>query len=204
MAETTKKYHHGNLREALIECGMELIETRGISALTLRAVAEAANVSRQAPYNHFRDKDALLAAIATSCFKHLSETMRKGAQQHEDAEQRLISIGVAYVRIARRMPKLFELCSGNYISDFGAHPDLEAARHDAYSVLYTAMVEFLQAHNLSPELAVKTSPAAWAMAHGLARLLIGQALEPGKNGLPSESVLVREALQIVTRGITAD
>ena len=66
--ESKTRYHHGNLRAALIQGGLELIERKGIHALTLREIGNQLGVSRSAAYRHFKDKDALLAAISQAGF----------------------------------------------------------------------------------------------------------------------------------------
>ena len=199
-----RTYHHGNLRATLIERGAAIIEKDGIPALTLRAVAEAAGVSRQAPYHHFDDKDALLAAIAVAGFEQLAAAMRNEATRHDNGEDRLVALGVAYVQLARAAPQRFELCSGTYIQDFSAHPELLKARDAARAVLDAALVAHLRTSALHIEAVSVASGAAWAMAHGLARLLLGQGLQPGKGGLPKEKAFVRQALQLLTRGIMAN
>ena len=194
-------YHHGSLRETLIERGGEIIERDGIAGLTLRAVAEAAGVSRQAPYHHFGDKDGLLAAIAVAGFAQLTERLRIEAAKHSDPEQRLVALGVAYVGLARQAPQRFHLCSGVYIRPQSARSELARARDAARVILDEAVVEYFALRSeaeISPAVA---GAAAWAMAHGLARLLLEQALQPGKNGLPSETQLIRQSLAILTAGM---
>ena len=92
-ATRQQRYHHGNLRATLIDEGARIIEKRGIPALTLRAVAEAAGVSRQAPYHHFGDKDGLLAAIAVAGFEQLTCAMRKEAAHYDVGEDCLVALG---------------------------------------------------------------------------------------------------------------
>lgn len=194
-------YHHGNLRETLIDQGAQIIEKGGIPALTLRAVAEAAGVSRQAPYHHFGDKNGLLAAIATASFERLARAMCKAGGRYLAGEDRLVALGAAYVRLARQAPQQFELCSGTYIQDFAAHPELLEARATAHAVLDAAMVEYLELNRVPTEGAALASGAAWAMAHGLARLLLGRGLRPGSGGLPAEREFVRQTLQFLAKGI---
>src|SRR5215212_4914161 len=74
-SQATKRYHHGDLRNALIRAGQELLAQEGIAGLDMRKVARAAGVSHAAPYRHFADKQALLAAIAEDGFYQLAEGM---------------------------------------------------------------------------------------------------------------------------------
>ena len=79
MARRRKTYHHGNLRRALLDGALRLVEDQGAEALTLRAAARRAGVSQAAPYRHFADKQALLAAVAEEGFRALTEAMRRSA-----------------------------------------------------------------------------------------------------------------------------
>src|SRR5260370_37166177 len=84
-----KPYHHGNLREALLEAAIRLIAEVGPTAFTLREVARRAGVSHNAPYRHFRDRDDLMAAVAAQGFRELTEAMVDAAGQRSDALDRL-------------------------------------------------------------------------------------------------------------------
>src|SRR5579885_21125 len=88
-----KTYHHGNLREALIEASLDLIAESGPKALTLREAARRAGVSHNAPYRHFQDKDDLLAAVAAQGFRELNQAMLDAAQGCTAALDRLKQSG---------------------------------------------------------------------------------------------------------------
>src|SRR5262247_3375139 len=94
-------YHHGNLREALLKAAIRLIAEVGPTAFTLREVARRAGVSHNAPYRHFEDKEALLAAVATEGFLLLSAALRDARANVEVAEERFVRTGVAYLRFAQ-------------------------------------------------------------------------------------------------------
>ena len=90
-----KPYHHGNLREALLEASIQLIAEIGPSAFTLREVARRAGVSHNAPYRHFHDKGDLLAAVAAQGYSELTDGMLQAANRHSDARDRLKHAGLA-------------------------------------------------------------------------------------------------------------
>src|SRR5579864_1376751 len=94
-AATTKPYHHGDLRRALLDAALTIIERDGASALTLRAVAREAGVSPAAPYHHFQDKSQLLLAVSKDGFHRLNEAMAE-AMAERGAEE----IGLAYIEFA--------------------------------------------------------------------------------------------------------
>ena len=94
-------YHHGNLREVLLEKATEAIEEDGVGALSLRAVARRAGVSHGAPAHHFRDKTGLLTALATRAMDRFRAALDDAARAAGDSEQeRLRAMGQAYVCFA--------------------------------------------------------------------------------------------------------
>src|SRR5258707_1216881 len=100
-AKPEGRYHHGDLRRALIDAARVLVEREGRQALTLRAAARMAGVSQAAPYRHFPDKNALLAAVAEDGVRALAAWLRGAAARHEgDPLARLQALGVAYVTFA--------------------------------------------------------------------------------------------------------
>jgi len=99
-----KPYHHGNLREVLLESGLRLIAEVGPSGFTLRELARRAGVSHNAPYRHFRDRDDLMAAVATQGYRELTHAMRRAAEDHIDPLNRLKQAGLAYITFALRRP----------------------------------------------------------------------------------------------------
>ena len=103
-----RRYHHGDLRDALIEAGMALLEQRHAEPLGLREVARAVGVSATAIYRHFPDKDALLRAIAERGFARMGE-MQLAAARGLSGDDAFAATGVAYVRFALRNPAVFRL-----------------------------------------------------------------------------------------------
>lgn len=103
-------YHHGDLREELLRLGMESIEAHGTEGLSLRALAHQAGVSKTAPYRHFADRDALLAAIAEEGFRELTEAL-SAARDRRAASTRetLAEMGSAYLQFALQRPQLYRL-----------------------------------------------------------------------------------------------
>src|SRR5687767_2010801 len=93
-----KSYHHGDLRRALVDAGLRLIAKRGVEGFTLRETARVAGVSQTAPYRHFPDKAALLAAVAEEGFRGMAEYMKAATAPHAlDPARRFGELGVAYV-----------------------------------------------------------------------------------------------------------
>src|SRR5271170_2322431 len=100
MPRKRRAYHHGNLRAALIETSLELIEKKGVPALTLREIGARLGVSRSAAYRHFEDKAQLLAAISEAGFEQFADALELA---------RVSAMGLAYVRFAADHRAHFEV-----------------------------------------------------------------------------------------------
>src|SRR5579864_3662327 len=102
-----RPYHHGHLREALLQGAVRAIAELGPAAFTLREVARRAGVSHNAPYRHFRDKEALLAAVANEGYRELTAAMLAAAGRQVRGVDRLKHAGLAYIEFALRRPEHF-------------------------------------------------------------------------------------------------
>ncbi len=171
-------YHHGDLRDALIAAALAILDEGGDpAALTLREAARRAGVSAMAPYRHFADKDALLAAVAAIGFDRLGEALLKEDRSDSPGDA-LVGQGVAYVRFACENPSLFRLMFGATLANCDG-PHLPAAERS-----YAIMVSRVAAVKHPAE----TSDWAlhcWAIAHGLASLAVDGKL-PLRDGTASE------------------
>jgi len=147
-------YHHGNLRSALLRAAGKTLEKEGVASLSLRDAARRAGVSHNAPYRHFADRDALLAALATEGFGILGEAMRG----HTGKE-----MGEAYVRFAIAHPQRFRLMFGGMLP-MAKYAELQEASLSTYRTLVDAFKDLPR-----PEVA---AAAAWSLVHGLANLLL--------------------------------
>ncbi|MDZ7906483.1 MAG: TetR/AcrR family transcriptional regulator [Cypionkella sp.] len=128
-----KPYHHGGLKEALIAAGIEILDSRGLEHLSLRAIAAHVGVSHTAPKNHFGSLKGLLTAIATEGFHRHAAFMRQGVVG-DDPKARQIAAMQGYLRFAITHPHLFQLMFSPTQCAFD-DPDLMAAARDSYSVL---------------------------------------------------------------------
>src|ERR1700758_3123358 len=129
-----KPYHHSNLREVLLASAVQLIAEAGPSGFTLREVARRAGVSHNAPYRHFQDRDALLAAGAAQGYLELNDAMIEAADQASDPLNQLKRAGLAYVAFALRRPEHFTVMFEAPISK-RKHPDSAAAAEQAFGTL---------------------------------------------------------------------
>jgi len=188
-----RSYHHGNLRSALLAAASKQIEQIGFEALSLRDLAASLDVSRAAPYRHFADRRALLAALAADGFKQLEvEALAAMAKQATPASQ-LAAGARAYLAFAARRPQLFRLM---FVSDLltGDEPRDPALIQVANS--FHTRFEALVAKNCSAR-DDKTIKAAtltfWSILHGFALLRMGKRLMPFMLG-PLTDAELREAV----------
>ncbi len=150
-------YHHGDLRPALLKAAARVLEKEGPGALSLRELARQAGVSHNAPYRHFSDREALLAALAADGFRLLGEALAQTSGR---------AMGEAYVRFAIEHPQLFRLMFGGHVS-FSRHGPLAQAAAQPYEALLAAFRA--QPAIADPE---KAAAAGWSLVHGLAHLLL--------------------------------
>jgi AcrR family transcriptional regulator len=187
-------YHHGALRDALIRSAREILESEGYEALTLRAAARRAGVSQAAPYNHFADKAALLAAIAALGFKEFAAAMRREMSAAEDPQARLNATGIAYVAFATSNPGLFKLMFGSSVHQTSGDADLDAARTSAYEVLRGAVHSVRQSISGDAMHDEIEGLRSWAFVHGLATMINAGTIAPGIYGANSARELAATLL----------
>lgn len=165
-----KPYHHGNLRQALLDAAIRLIAEVGPAGFTLREVARRAGVSHNAPYRHFRDRDDLMAAVAAQGFHALTQAMVRGAEGHASARERLKQAGVAYVRYALRRPQHFTVMFDIPSFTDAEHPDSAAAGERAFGTLVNYVEACQKEGTLSPGDTMQLALLAWSTVHGIAKL----------------------------------
>lgn len=170
MAEE-KSYHHGDLRNALIQAGLEILSDEGANALSLRKVARRAGVSHAAPYRHFNDKEALLIAIAEEGFQKLSQQMQAAIDRFPDSPgEQLLEVGWAYISFGLENPDHLRVMFGGMIE--------KQAVDDAntFGLLLSAIQACQAAGIVKQGESQQLALTAWAQVHGLASLLIGRTL----------------------------
>jgi AcrR family transcriptional regulator len=156
------QYHHGDLQNALLEAAEALLERDGPARLSLREVARAAGVSHAAPYRHYRDKAALLQALAQRGAERLQHAIeRAAAQAVQNPEQQLVEAGVAYVQQAVRHPEMSRLMLGGV--EQGHAPA-------AFAALVQIIREGVASGAFRQRDAQELALAAWTAMHGLALL----------------------------------
>jgi len=168
-----RSYHHGDLRETLMEAALASIAAHGTEKLSLRALAREAGVSATAPYRHFPSKQSLLAALAEEGFLELRARFDQvAAAPYPDLEQRLLAIGMAYIDFALANPTTYELMFGSVLGDFSPFRSLREAAAGCYQVLYRILEEGLSPDSEPRLTATRLGGVVWAAVHGIASLLL--------------------------------
>ena len=173
------RYHHGDLSRALLQEALRTIEKGGVGALTLRAVGEKLGVSRTALYRHFRDKAALLGAVATEGFRTLRLQLEETWRAHGGGREGFEAMGATYVRFAVAHPSHYRVMFGGFVRD--AEPDAELAKEGAgaFQTLVDAIVAQQKEGRLRDDNPLALAQYIWANVHGIAMLAIdGQLKQP--------------------------
>jgi len=174
---TRTNYHHGALREALMTATLELIETEGIGAVSLRQVARAAGVSPGAPYHHFADRAALLTALSDEGFRRLATALTDARAAADTANTALTAILTAYVHFGQRNPAYFRLMFRPELTKSHKSPQGEEAGEEAFAVLDSTVAECLAAGVVRAVDRDVLAITLWSLAHGLASLWLDGQLD---------------------------
>lgn len=193
-------YHHGNLRQALVEAALALIAERGPSGFTLSEAAKRADVTPAAVYRHFAGRDDLIAEVARQGYDIFAALMEFAyADGQPSALAAFEATGRAYLAFARKYPGHYMAMFESGLS-FNAHPDLALVAAKARSVLEKA------AEKLSEQMPADRRPPAtmfsahvWAMSHGVVELYMRGA--PGAKSPFTPEDLLESGIGVYLRGL---
>lgn len=169
----TKRYHHGDLKAALIDGAAELLSERGVSNFSLAELSRRVGVTVAAPYRHFANRDELLVAVAVRALSAFGRTLEKESSKTETPEQRLAAVASGWVRFAAEQPALFSVVFGAGLDQKKRHPELRQAYKELEEPLDSCVAELFAGDRAA---AARLGDAIEAMAHGYAALLTA---EPG-------------------------
>lgn len=197
------KYHHGDLRNALIRAGAELAEQGGPDAVGIRAAARQVGVTPTAAYRHFANAMDLQCAVQECAMASLSDAMSAelakvdpDGEPAEVALRRLYAIGRAYVRHGLDEPGLFRTA---FTSIEAAPTESDRQADDAFGILNEALDDLVASGYLPPERRPLAEIAAWSAVHGLVRLILdGPLADVDEAG---RKAVVDRTLHMVARGL---
>ena len=167
-------YHHGDLRDALLASAEQQLEEEGPAGLSLRKLGRALGVSPGAPYRHFEDKDALLAALATIGFRRLRTMMLAEQEGRSKTEERVCRLGIGYIKFAWAHPELFRLMFG--LMPNRESPELLESVDATFALFLDCLHQCEQEGLLKLEIA-DAKLLGWSAVHGAAFLLIDNNLQ---------------------------
>lgn len=186
-----KAYHHGNLSAELVLQAIQILESEGLGALSLRRVAKESGVSQAAPYSHFKNKKALMSAVAVEGFRRFEQKMREGTEKESHY---ITGLGMGYVMFALENPALFHLMfSGELVNLIEVDND-SLAFSSSYELLLDAVKRdpLVQFGKEKPEF---DSLFLWSLVHGLAKLILAKRIQGTDLAYESDECFVRELLE---------
>lgn len=172
----TSNYHHGNLREKILQTAFELLDNGGIDAVGIRKIARQLQVAHSAPANHFKNKQALLSSLATESFRHLVSKIEKEIPNEVDNlrlavhsfSNRILEFGLQYpnrYKLLWRREYAGEQCG-----------ELNTAMEDIYSLLTAILSEHAKQKHVDVE---SQAIALWSLIHGYVLLRLDENLKEG-------------------------
>jgi AcrR family transcriptional regulator len=185
--KSLRGYHHGDLRNGLLEAARTILEEESLAALTLRAVARKAGVSHAAPYRHFPNHEALLVELSIEGFQELRDNLVEAAKAPGSESDRIANIGASYMRFVAKRPALARLMFGGQLPNRDKFPALGTAADAIGNEIGAAL------HDAALGLAV------WASVHGLAMLILENVIDLGQRRsglhvLPSRAEILLRSL----------
>ena len=185
-----KSYHHGNLKQELIDCACKLCERDGYTKLSIRSLAKESGVSQTAPYRHFKTKEALYASVATDGFKKLSkachiDTNKKVLKKH------LIEKGRNYIEFGLNYANTYDLMFGTAVGNFAEYPELLESANMTYENM---RVSFARLADDDDDIVALKCITLWSMIHGLVGILrkvqvVGDDFKDGIGPISTASVI---------------
>jgi AcrR family transcriptional regulator len=170
MAAARSSYHHGGLRDALVEAGLAMSRDRGAEAIVLREATRRVGVTARAAYRHFADRDALVRAVAQEALVHMARTIEEKQKEKRaeagDGLAMLRGVGEGYIQFALDEPGWFDVA-------FFAMADMvnsTAVTRSPYRQLQDALADLVNAELLDPAKAADAAVTCWSGVHGFATL----------------------------------
>lgn len=197
---TRRGYHHGNLRQGLIDAALPLIEAKGPLGFTLSEAARGAGVSTAAPYRHFRGRDELIEAVAEQGFKLFGDWLERAWNDGRPSPlSAFMAVGRAYLAFARSHPAHYMAMFEGGVS-VAANPDLARAADRAMAILIRAaelLAERLPADRRPP--ATMVANHIWAFSHGVVELF-GRG-KPGSRAPYSADEMLESGVVVYLQGL---
>lgn len=172
---TLNNYHHGNLRQVLIEKGIELLITEGYINLSLRKVAKACGVSHAAPYNHFKDKDELLLAMQQHVEMEFARILHQAVTDNV-GDDGLLAMGLAYIRFFTRNPAYFSFMQIQDNTNIVISNNEINSNYLPFNLFRDQALKNMEAWDIAPAKRADLLAAMWAIVHGITSMATMQSV----------------------------
>lgn len=194
------RYHHGDLKAALIDGTVDLIAERGVRGFSLAELSRRLGVTVAAPYRHFANRDELLAAVAVRALHAFGEALAAEGAETDAPDQRLAAMTAGYVRFAAEQPALFGVVFGLGLDTKRRNAELRDAYEEVEGAFEACVAELCPR---DPELAAELADAIEATAHGYAALLTDRPGAPGPADIDRTAGQAANATRALIRGRAA-
>ena len=168
-----KKYHHGDLKNALIKAGVEILAKEGVGGLTLRKVAKRAGVSHSAPYAHFKDRQSLIAAISTEGFRKLYNELDAAVSAYADnPKAQLLEAVWAYVQFAMNNTDTFKIMFSGVLEKEKDYPSFVEISGKTFERVVEIVQSCQNVGILRPGASELVAVSVWGQVHGIISLAL--------------------------------
>jgi len=198
-----RSYHHGNLKEALVEAARRFIAERGLSGFTLVDAAKLVGVTPAALYRHFRGREALVAEVAYRGFSHLAERLARALRGPGTPIERFTRMGEAYLAFAQQEPGYYAAMfapKGGDETNGAPPPGPDAPAGSPFTLLVNALMATFP-DGFGPVDPRFVALEVWALSHGIATLDAAGQLPQGP-GFPTKHELLRAGVLAIVHGVT--
>jgi AcrR family transcriptional regulator len=169
----SKKYHHGDLKNALIKAGVEILAKEGVGGLSLRKVAKRAGVSHSAPYAHFKDRQSLIAAISTEGFRQLYDELNAAVVTHaDDPREQLVEAAWAYIQFALKNTDTFKIMFSGVLEKERDYPSFVEISSKTFERVVDIVQVCQRAGVLAPGPSDLVAVSMWGQVHGIISLAL--------------------------------
>lgn len=194
-------YHHGDLKNALIQAGIDIVAAEGVYGLTLRKTARRAGVSHNAPYAHFADKQSLIAAIALEGHLKIHALIEKVIERHPgDPLKQLVNLAWAYVQFGLASPAHYKITFSGLIENEKNYPSFVEVSQHSLQLLQSIVGDCQEAglFNSGGQPVGLSAVSAWSLIHGLVSLVIeGQVPSRIRRSYPPRTMVISALQQMV-------
>jgi len=194
LIKSNGSYRHGNLREAILATSLQIVEKEGIESLSIREAAKKAGVTHQAPYRHFTDREALLAALAARGFRELYEHIESRVAVAKEPLERLCCAGEAYAAWSCRHPEHFRLMFSPSIPDYESDSELKEITEKMLGAVLGLVSQCQQSGVIRQDDPRPLARQFWAAIHGVSILHVDRQFKPLRD---DDGASIRLARQIV-------